>query len=115
MRTSSLALFLMIGGCSTSTSNNHLPVQGTDDPKAIVVHEWGTFTSMLGSTGQSLEGLHHEEEALPSFVHARSSDTVGMKGLAMPPTGVTQKLETPVLYFYTQTAQAAQGHVDFPE
>lgn len=116
MRTSTLALsLLLLAGCSTSSSNSHLPVQGTDDPKAIAVHEWGTFTSMLGSTGQTLEGLHHEEEALPSFVHARSSATVGMKGLEMPPTGVTQKLETPVLYFYTKTAQAVQVHVDFPQ
>jgi hypothetical protein len=71
---------------------------------------------MLGSTGLALEGLHHEEEALPSFVHARSSDPViRFKGLEQPPTGVTQKLETPVIYFYTQTAQAVQVHVDFPQ
>lgn len=116
MRTLSLALsFAMAAGCSTSSSSNHQPVQGTEDPKAIAVHEWGTFTSMLGSSGRPLEGLHHEEEALPSFVHARSPDSVGMKGLETPPTGVTQKLETPVLYFYTQTAQAVSVHVDFPQ
>jgi hypothetical protein len=113
MRTLTLALSLLIAGCSTTASNNH-PVQGIDDPKAIVVHEWGTFTSMLGSTGQSLEGLHHEEEALPSFVHGRSSGD-NFKGLEIVPTGVTQKLETPVLYFYTQTAQTVQVHVDFPQ
>jgi hypothetical protein len=70
---------------------------------------------MLGSTGQVLEGLHHEEEALPAFVHARApADTGGMKGLEMMPSGVTQKLETPVLYFYG-TAQPVSVHVDFPQ
>jgi hypothetical protein len=115
MRTSTLALpLLMMAGCSTSGLSNH-PVPGTEDPQAITVHEWGTFTSMLGSGGIPLEGLHHEEEALPLFVHARSLESVGMKGLERPPTGVTQKLETPVLYFYTRTAQAVQVHVDFPQ
>jgi hypothetical protein len=115
MRTSTLALSLLLASCSTSALNHPAPAPGSDDPRALVVHEWGTFTSMVGSTGQALEGLHHEEEALPSFVHARSSTTVAMKGLEMAPTGVNQKLETPVLYFYTQTAQAVQVHVDFPQ
>lgn len=122
MRTSILALSMILAGCSATGVKNQVPndpngppLQGVQDQNAIVVHEWGTFTSMFGSTGQSLEGLHHEEEALPSFVHARSADTVGMKGLESPPTGVTQKLETPVLYFYTQTAQAVHVHVDFPQ
>ncbi|MEK7862968.1 MAG: hypothetical protein AAB295_06860, partial [Chloroflexota bacterium] len=36
----------------------------------LEVHEWGTFTSLQGSDGVDLEGLHHEEEGLPPFVHA---------------------------------------------
>ena len=39
----------------------------------------------------------------------------GMKGLEMVPTGVTQKLETPVLYFYSQKAQKVNVHVEFPQ
>ena len=34
------------------------------DPESVPgleVHEWGTFTSMQGSDGIVLEGLHHEE------------------------------------------------------
>jgi hypothetical protein len=115
MRTWTLALSLLVASCSTSGLPSHQPIAGLDDPHAIVVHEWGTFTSMVGSTGQSLEGLHHEEEALPPFVHTRAPADVGFKGMEGPPTGVTQKLETPVLYFYTQTAQPVQVHVDFPQ
>jgi hypothetical protein len=115
MRTWTLALSLLVASCSTSGLPSHQPMAGLDDPHAIVVHEWGTFTSMVGATGQSLEGLHHEEEALPPFVHARAPADVGFKGIEGPPTGVTQKLETPVLYFYTQTAQPVQVHVDFPQ
>ena len=44
------------------------------DPAGLVVHEWGTFLAMNGSDGVSLDGMYHEEHALPSFVHARSKD-----------------------------------------
>ena len=40
----------------------------------LVVHEWGTFVSMEGSDGLVLEGLHHDEEDLPAFVHSRGRD-----------------------------------------
>src|SRR5262249_35027071 len=37
----------------------------------LVVHEWGTFLAMNGSDGVTLDGMYHEEHALPAFVHAR--------------------------------------------
>jgi hypothetical protein len=86
----------------------------------LVVHEWGTFTSVNGSDGKLLEGLHHEEEALPAFVHSRAAASLGSvtnvpmnKGLEGMPSGVTQKLETPVIYFYGDAPQA-HVRVDFP-
>jgi hypothetical protein len=72
----------------------------------LTVHEWGTFTSMQGSDGVTLEGLHHEEEGLPAFVYSRSEvrdcplRRVGWKGLEVPVAHVTEKMETPVTYFY---------------
>lgn len=50
-------------------------------PGRYAVHEWGTFTTFQGSTGAVLEGLHHEEEPLPSFVH---SVTDGLSGTVIP-------------------------------
>lgn len=38
-------------------------------PGRYAVHEWGTFTTFQGARGGVLEGLHHEEEPLPAFVH----------------------------------------------
>src|SRR5262245_37521582 len=64
------------------------------DPVGLVVHEWGTFLAMNGSDGISLDGMYHEEHALPSFVHARSTDQ-----LHLPMSRL--KGETPVIYFYT--------------
>ncbi len=73
----------------------------------LIVHEWGTFTSMQGSDGVTLEGLQHEEEALPSFVYSRTKirecplREKGYKGLEVDVANVTEKMETPVTYFYT--------------
>lgn len=91
--------------------------EGGDDP--FVVHEWGTFTSMQGSDGVVLEGLTREEESLPEFVYSRTEirecplRAQGWKGLEVAPDKVTQKMETPVLYFRSKTARKAKVRVDF--
>jgi hypothetical protein len=85
----------------------------------LVVHEWGTFTSVQGADGTVLEGLQHEEETLPGFVYSRSKVRAcplresGFKGLEVPATHVTQKMETPVLYFHTRTPRRVRVRVDF--
>lgn len=108
----------------------------------LEVHEWGTFTSMQGTDGVDLEGLDHEEEALPPFVHNMAAlrkaaapaptalptptplPTVKPprppfprppmhKGLDFDVEGVTQKMETPVIYFHTREAQKVRVHVEF--
>jgi len=53
-------------------------------PGRYAVHEWGTFTTFQGAKGGVLEGLHHEEEPLPSFVH---SVTEGQSGTLVPAGG----------------------------
>jgi hypothetical protein len=35
----------------------------------FVAHEWGTFTSLVGSNGITQNGMYHEDEFLPNFVH----------------------------------------------
>ena len=73
----------------------------------LVVHEWGTFLAMNGSDGVSLEGMYHEEHALPDFVHARSRDQLRLPSLVL-------KGETPVIYFYTDRPQKVRVDVRFP-
>jgi hypothetical protein len=74
----------------------------------LTVHEWGTFLVMQGSDGATLDGMYHEEHALPSWVHSRSKDQ-----LRIP--SVLTKGETPVIYFYTDRAQRVSVKVDFPQ
>jgi hypothetical protein len=90
-----------------------------DGQDPLIVHEWGTFTSVQGSDGASLEGLQHEEEPLPPFVYSRAKvrdcplRAVGYKGLEVPATHVTQKMETPVIYFHSKTERRVRVRVDF--
>lgn len=85
----------------------------------LVVHEWGTFTSMQGSDGVALEGLHHEEEALPDFVYSRTKlrecplRDRGYKGLECEVEHVTRKMETPVIYFYSSQGLRERVRVGF--
>src|SRR5688572_24382807 len=43
---------------------------GSDGHAAFQVHEWGTFTSLVGSDGQPQSDMYSEDEALPEFVHS---------------------------------------------
>ena len=86
------------------------------------LHEWGTFTSVVGSDGVLLSGLEVEEEALPKFVYALdgmentgSSFMSFRKGISgtRPLRNVTIKMETPVIYFYADQPFHAQVKVGF--
>ena len=52
---------------------------------------------MSGSDGVTLDGMYHEEHALPAFVHARGRDQLRLPSVIL-------KGETPVIYFYTDRA-----------
>jgi hypothetical protein len=86
----------------------------------LIVHEWGTFTSVQGSDGVVLEGVHREEELVPKFVHSLSEGqearvALGPKGLPMPPRHVTQKMETPILYFHSDVPRRVKVRVGFEQ
>jgi hypothetical protein len=84
------------------------PVSAND----LIAHEWGTYTSVQGSDGSILNGLHHEEEKLPSFVYERGRMAKGLERIFH---NVNQKLETPVIYFYTKQRSQVEVNVKFPK
>lgn len=91
----------------------HIRAEG----QTLNVHEWGTFTTLHGSTGGTLSGLYFEEENLPPFVYhfpGFAPDSNITKTGYRPCNNVTVKMETPVLYFYSDTERQVQVHVDFP-
>ncbi len=110
---------------------------GIQVASAYQLHEWGTFTTVSGSDGVLLSGLQREEEPLPAFVHSHFGFENGQeasqeklasvmktqgypafpsltKGLGKRPvSGVTVKMETPVIYFHSDKAFRAKVKVGF--
>jgi len=90
--------------CVSLTAN----AQKTNIDPGLIAHEWGTFTSVAGETGQAVEWLPLNGPGdLPSFVeHFRG---IGFKvGL-----GGTIRMETPVLYFYSTHDTTVDVSVSF--
>ena len=63
---------------------------------------------MNASDGTVLDGMYHEEHALPSFVHSRSRDQLRLPMMFL-------KGETPVIYFYTPKPVSVRVGVGFPQ
>jgi hypothetical protein len=74
----------------------------------LIVHEWGTFTSVAGRNGQSVSWAPLQASAdLPCFVHRLGA------GYAKYVPGLV-RMETPVDYFYSPIPMKVSVHVDFP-
>jgi hypothetical protein len=111
-------------------------------PEKLVVHEWGTFTTVSGADGVSLEWRPLSGPSdLPTFVygtggrpkglrHGQTCEGCGHLGCGCGPTckGRTEKecgckgcytatvrMETPVLYFYGDRECVVSVKVDFPK
>ncbi len=86
-----------------------------DDPR-LVIHEWGTFTSLQNDAGRALGGINVDDERLPRFVKTIGQDLVafaGNKGFAFTHPDIAMRLETPVVYFHPAKAQALPMTLDF--
>ncbi|MSU59419.1 MAG: hypothetical protein EXS35_14820 [Pedosphaera sp.] len=90
-----------------------------DAPRDLVVHEWGTFTDVQGGDGKLISWQAQQIGDLPGFVYnwmrpgrGRQTPTIltfGKGGLA----GL-QRMETPVIYFYSDKEFDADVTVKFP-
>ncbi|HMD39521.1 MAG TPA: hypothetical protein VKH15_09575 [Candidatus Acidoferrum sp.] len=74
----------------------------------LTAHEWGTFTSIAGKDGKAVQWLPLTGSTdLPSFVEHFSG--VNFKSGLLG----TVRMETPVLYFYTNRETTLSVHVSF--
>jgi hypothetical protein len=90
----------------------------------LVVHEWGTFTSLQDEQGRELSGINTDDEPVPDFVHNLNRFLLSrpvlsslhwqyrQKGAPRVHPLVTMRLETPVIYFYPQEALLEPMPVD---
>ena len=77
----------------------------------LIVHEWGTFTSVQNSQGENLHGYFINSEPVPAFVHTIGNLIGPFRGIFAEPEvykggvprrhpDIVMRLETPVMYFY---------------
>src|SRR6266571_5066328 len=82
----------------------------------LVVHEWGTFTSIAGKDGVALEWRPLNGSAdLPKFVHTIEKAALGLRHQSKADLTALVRMETPVLYFYSNQEMNISAQVDFPK
>jgi hypothetical protein len=91
------------------------PESETGTTADYAVHEWGTFTSFSGSNGVKLEFRPLVDDDLPPFVLDRAEQSGLLCPFAKVSYSAYQRMETPVLYFYTDTERDVNVRVDFPK
>jgi hypothetical protein len=89
-----------------------LTAQSTD----LVVHEWGTFTSIAGPDGQPVQWRPLTGPSdLPCFVTQLNPNSIKAPVGGLPVLKATVRMETPVLYFYSTSEQTVRATVRFPQ
>jgi len=78
-----------------------------DSDPDLVVHEWGTFTSVAGPSGETMKWSPLTWTNLPEFV-----EHIGWEGYKSDIRG-TVRMETPVLFFYTPHETRVSVNVRF--
>ena len=81
-----------------------------DVPSNLQAHEWGTFTAIAGANGTAVEWSPLTEPPdLPGFVEhfSYANFKLGLRG--------TIRMETPVIYFYSDEELTANVSVRFPQ
>lgn len=105
-------LTLLLGFSSDRSAADLAPAQND-----LIVHEWGTFTSVMSKDGSSLTWRPLSVESdLPSFIYS-IDDGKSFAGFRYPTKSsfaVHVRMETPVLYFYANQEINATVKVDFP-
>lgn len=97
---------VVLSAAALHVAANSWPVE----PGALIVHEWGTFTSIAGEDGAAVDwdALACKDD-LPGFVN-----DFGFRGFKWRLQG-TVRMETPVLYFYATRELEARVRVTFPQ
>lgn len=83
----------------------------------LVVHEWGTFTSIAGKDGIAVDWRPLSGPSdLPKFVYTVSDRNIGPRRVPLKSQlrGLV-RMETPILYFYSGKEMEVNVKVNFPD
>jgi hypothetical protein len=89
--------------------------------ESYVAHEWGTFTSVQGADGVLVPWHPLETTQLPQFVYDWSKPGLGRQPAGPLNPGsksafiTLQRMETPVIYFYSDRERTVDVTVRFPQ
>src|SRR5690349_1224244 len=112
-----VALVVVTGAFAVVIKVRHSSSASSPQKDRLVVHEWGTFTSIAGKDGVALEWRPlNGATDLPKFVHSMQATDKGLRhanGKAELTAAV--RMETPVIYFYANREMNISTKVDFPK
>jgi len=108
---------VVIGSLATAVIASGLLIAARPAP-GYVAHEWGTFTSVQGGDGVLLDWRPLETSRLPKFVYDWTHAGLNRQpaGPLGPKSGMItlQRMETPVIYFYSPSELSVDVSVQFP-
>lgn len=111
-----LTVFIFSGISSKKTVTGGDETHAAAVARGLIVHEWGTFTSISGSDGIRLEFRPLIDNDLPSFVVNRAWQAGRLSNPWVKwDIRSLQRMETPVTYFYTDHEREIDVKVGFPK
>jgi len=117
--TLTIAVIVAIEISTRNVTSRKAAEKGVPTASHLVVHEWGTFTSIAGKDGIALEWRPlNGPPDLPKFVHTIQKEGEGLRqGRVLGKGELTAavRMETPVLYFYSANEMDVSVKVDFPK
>ncbi len=91
-------------------------VKPSPSSNKLVVHEWGTFTSVTSANGErQLWSPLTGPSDLPGFVYRSKQQTQFVRDNCVKCGWAYVRMETPVLYFYADRETNVSVNVDFPK
>ncbi|HEX3143315.1 MAG TPA: HEAT repeat domain-containing protein [Pyrinomonadaceae bacterium] len=112
-----VSLVIVAGLSAVAVRLRHSSNGATPQKDRLVVHEWGTFTSIAGKDGVALEWRPLSGPSdLPKFVHSTANLNTGLRHVnSKIELTAAVRMETPVIYFYSNREMNVSTKVDFPK
>src|SRR5947207_8420872 len=108
------AVLLIVTGITLRL--RHISTANAHKDDLLVVHEWGTFTSIAGKDGVALDWRPlNGATDLPKFVHTMRDGRGFRQGSPKVDLRAQVRMETPVLYFYSNHEMNIAAEVKFPK
>ncbi len=113
---SKLSIAVLLTAVAFTSAATLFEVKNPSSSKGLVVHEWGTFTSVTNADGQrqTWSPLTGPSD-LPSFVYRSKQQTEFARGNCVKCGWAYVRMETPVLYFYSDEELPVSVNVGFPQ